>query len=200
MSLHEPIYREIDGVLGPEAVSELLSVVIKDERLFDPAEVVQDGPAVVDERARLSHMHPDATAAIGMHAGALQAIAEEAAPSVGVRLHQTARAELQLVAHADGAHFSRHIDTFTERSAEAQKTTRLLSAIYYFHVEPRGFEGGELRVFAVQGDAYVDVVPSCDKLVLFPSFLPHEVLPVSVPSGAFRASRFAINLWLHQHR
>lgn len=47
---------------------------------------------------------------------------------------------------------------------------------------------------------YVDVPPESDTLVAFPSWLRHEVLPVHVPSGAWRDSRFAINCWLHRAR
>jgi SM-20-related protein len=34
--------------------------------------------------------------------------------------------------------------------------------------------------------------------VFFDSHLMHEVLPVSVPSGAFEDWRFTVNGWLHR--
>jgi Rps23 Pro-64 3,4-dihydroxylase Tpa1-like proline 4-hydroxylase len=46
--------------------------------------------------------------------------------------------------------------------------------------------------------AFVDIEPANDTLVFFPSWYPHEVLPVSCPSGRFEDSRFAINCWVHR--
>ena len=42
---------------------------------------------------------------------------------------------------------------------------------------------------------FVDIDPVHDSLVFFPSWLPHEVLPVSCPSRRFMDSRFAIHCW-----
>ena len=119
--------------------------------------------------------------------------------------------ELELVAHNDGAFYSRHLDTST--GDVAGHGQRVLSGVYYFHREPRGFSGGCLRLHAiraldtdVRGDdgsldaGSVDVAPDQNTLVVFPSWAPHEVMPVSCPSGAFADSRFAVNCWLHLRR
>ena len=120
--------------------------------------------------------------------------------------------ELELVAHNDGAFYSRHKDTSTgdDQSGHAH---RVLSGVYYFHREPKAFSGGCLRLHAIralEGDTTgddgapgvgdVDVAPDQNTLVVFPSWAPHEVMPISCPSGAFADSRFAVNGWLHLRR
>ena len=45
---------------------------------------------------------------------------------------------------------------------------------------------------------HVDIVPETDTLVVFPSWMSHEVLPVRVPSGAWIDRRFTINCWIHR--
>jgi Rps23 Pro-64 3,4-dihydroxylase Tpa1-like proline 4-hydroxylase len=42
--------------------------------------------------------------------------------------------------------------------------------------------------------------PRNNRLIAFPSFVPHEVRRVACPSGEFADSRFAINVWLSRAR
>lgn len=81
---------------------------------------------------------------------------------------------------------------------------RVLSAVYYFYREPKGFSGGALRLYRfgarpaeANGDPsnWVDVEPHRNSLVAFPSFALHEVLNVDCPSGSFENFRFALNCW-----
>jgi len=110
--------------------------------------------------------------------------------------------ELELAAHNDGAHFVRHIDTYA--TGVQARGDRMLSAVYYFHGEPKAFSGGALRLHrigAAEGDTSgADIAPEQNSLVVFPSWGPHEVLPVSCPSGAFADSRFAVNCWVYRRR
>ena len=77
---------------------------------------------------------------------------------------------------------------------------RLLSAVYYFHREPKGFSGGQLRLhrFGSNGEPgdYVDIEPERNSLVVFPSWTTHEVRTVHCPTGQFADYRFAVNCWL----
>jgi len=107
--------------------------------------------------------------------------------------------EFQLAAHGNGAFFGRHIDTFTQK--EGLTSDRIISAVYYFHALPKAFSGGALRLHSLadhQEAPFVDIEPDFDTLVFFPSWFPHEVLPVHVPSGRFLDSRFAISCWIHR--
>ena len=113
--------------------------------------------------------------------------------------------ELEAAAHGEGAFYRRHIDLFTaaERNEEAD---RLISLVYYFHKDPKSFSGGLLRLYPSPGVAgrldepATDVTPEQDLAIAFSSWLPHEILPVSCPSGQFSDSRFAINCWVLRAR
>jgi Rps23 Pro-64 3,4-dihydroxylase Tpa1-like proline 4-hydroxylase len=94
------------------------------------------------------------------------------------------------------AFFTEHCDRNMQRGS-----SRLISAVYYFHRHPKSFSGGILRIYPLAGRAksraFVEIEPVNDTLVFFPSWFPHEVLPVNCPSGKFEDSRFAINCWVH---
>jgi Rps23 Pro-64 3,4-dihydroxylase Tpa1-like proline 4-hydroxylase len=57
------------------------------------------------------------------------------------------KVELELVANNEGAFFKRHIDTFMGEARQA--SDRVLSAVYYFHAEPKAFSGGALRLYSL---------------------------------------------------
>ena len=77
---------------------------------------------------------------------------------------------------------------------------RLITAVYYFHQLPRKFEGGELCIHPFDRSAPAVIEPRNNRLVAFPSFILHEVLPVAVPSGAFADSRFSVSCWFDRQR
>lgn len=109
--------------------------------------------------------------------------------------------ELELVAHNDGAHFTIHSDTYS--SSTPAFGDRMLSAVYYFHDEPKRFSGGVLRLHrlgARSGDEGLDVSPDNGRLIVFPSWWPHEVLRVSCATRAFEDSRLSLNCWIHRAR
>lgn len=115
--------------------------------------------------------------------------------------------ELELAAHADGAYYRPHIDIPVGANRQPLGANpgedRVLSAVYYFHAEPKGFSGGQLRLFAFgpipaageEKRAHVDLEPVRNSLVAFPSWVPHEVRPIRCPSGDFGDYRFALNCW-----
>ncbi|CAG4995110.1 hypothetical protein DYBT9275_01551 [Dyadobacter sp. CECT 9275] len=108
--------------------------------------------------------------------------------------------ELEMAAHGDGAFFREHIDTLT---GDQEKTNaRTLSLVYYFHKEPKQFEGGELSLipfdFFPGDDKPVALAPLHNSLLVFPSFAPHEVLPVKCPDVPFPGWRFTINYWIYK--
>lgn len=110
--------------------------------------------------------------------------------------------ETELVAHGDGAFYKRHTDTQTAKYDEVDRI-RVLSGVYYFNAEPKAFAGGSLRLYAIggkPGENFVDVEPLNNSLLVFPSWAPHEVMPVSCPSKCFIDSRFAVNCWVLRKR
>jgi Rps23 Pro-64 3,4-dihydroxylase Tpa1-like proline 4-hydroxylase len=121
--------------------------------------------------------------------------------TLGLPAFEPSGIDLELAAHNDGAHFALHTDTYTQPSSTA-RGHRMLSAVYYFHAEPRGFTGGQLRLHRFGTTAptseFEEIEPAQNCLVAFPSWAPHEVRPIACPSRAFAHSRFAVNVWIHR--
>lgn len=106
--------------------------------------------------------------------------------------------EIELVAYPDGGFINGHVDTATRATRHA--FDRVLSAVYYFHREPKPYEGGALRLMPARmpppdAPRHIDIAPIQNGVVAFPSWAPHEVLRVSSPSGDYADSRFAVNCW-----
>jgi SM-20-related protein len=114
---------------------------------------------------------------------------------LGIAPFDPARFEVEMVAHGDGAFFSRHEDIVIR---PGMTNYRVISAVYYFHRLPKSFSGGVLRIHPIgEAASFVDIEPANDKLIFFPSWVPHEVMPVVCPSARFEDSRFAINCWIY---
>jgi predicted 2-oxoglutarate/Fe(II)-dependent dioxygenase YbiX len=104
------------------------------------------------------------------------------------------RLEAQIAASNDGDFFGRHND-----DKDANVATREITFVFFCHREPRAFEGGELVIYGCgqSGPKPVRIEPVRNRMVLFPSFLVHEVLPVKCPSREFTDSRLTVNGWIH---
>jgi Rps23 Pro-64 3,4-dihydroxylase Tpa1-like proline 4-hydroxylase len=192
------------NVLGGGTAAELLDYVVAQEREFKPGLLRNR----ISGKHRIDYSLRDAVYLLDLAAfeTRIEHIVRSLAPRAldALRLTEPAVAprEFELSAYRDGGHFGAHIDT-DERSSRV----RVVSCVYYFAATPRRFSGGELRLHALPtlsagkgpaGPPFVDIVPETDSLVVFPSWLRHEVLPVRVPSGAWADSRFTINCWLHR--
>ncbi len=188
------LFREI---FGAATVAELLEYVIARQDHFEPAIVRnrESGRARVDldRRDCLNH------AGLGPFQTPYRAFMRSIMGVVLEQLHLSESAvepgEFEFSAYRDRGRFAPHIDV--------SGRIRIVSCVYYFAVTPRRFAGGELRLHALPGltsDAppFVDIEPEPDTLVAFPSWMPHEVRPVRVPSGAWADSRFTVNCWIQR--
>jgi hypothetical protein len=192
------VFRE---VLGQATVANLLTYVAARQADFKPALVRnrESGEIHVDYGLRsslkLADLGPFRTPLeTYVHGVSLSALAQlnlaEASAEIG---------DFTITAFRDGNRFGAHIDT-----DERLTRVRILTCVYYFALSPRRFSGGQLRLYgfptvAAGGTpAFVDIVPETDTMVVFPSWLRHEVLPMRVPSGAWMDSRFSLNCWLHR--
>ncbi|MGE4063758.1 MAG: 2OG-Fe(II) oxygenase [Rhodospirillaceae bacterium] len=107
--------------------------------------------------------------------------------------------EMQLSAHGDGDFFNTHTDNGLPEIAH-----RTMSYVYYFHREPKRFTGGHLRLYRTvihegvhsAGDLVADIDPPRNGLMVFPSYIQHEVSPISCPSSALADQRLTLNGWL----
>jgi SM-20-related protein len=100
--------------------------------------------------------------------------------------------EMQMTSHGEGDYFKWHND-----NASPDTANRVLTYVCYFNLsDEKRFSGGEL-IIEVNGSKY-QVQPTHNTIILFPSCLSHEVLPVHVPSGQWEDSRMTLNGWLRR--
>lgn len=191
-----PPYLVVQDFLGNDLIDRLLKHALERETEFVPTKVGNtDGR--LDPEIRVSKVLRD----FGDLRSELEAKFKEAMPKAISELRLSpfdlARCEIELVAHNDGAFYNRHIDTQT--GVPDEKSQRALTGVLYFNSLPKGFSGGQFRLHAFsspeKAENFVDIEPERDRLVLFPAWAPHEVMPISCPSGEFADSRFAVNCW-----
>lgn len=197
-------HKRIDGFMGQAMVARLLDLALARQAEFVATKVGNGSKRSVNPAIRTSLLLRDFGDLRAELVTRFSAILDEAVQALRlspIRLHSL---ELELVAHGDGAFYSEHIDTFTGQADAV--SDRALSGVYYFHRQPKGFSGGELRLYAIAPNGvngvrqFIDIPPGPDTFVLFPAWAPHEVRPVCCPSGAFADSRFAINCWYRNRR
>lgn len=131
-------------------------------------------------------------------------LAPQLMEALGVAPFALSDVDIDLVVYNDGSFYGPHIDVASGALRRAA-ADRVITTVYYFHGEPKGFEGGALRLHSLLPGAdgkraFVDIPPEQNSLVAFAATALHEVLPVRCPSGEFRDSRFAINGWLRRAR
>ena len=188
----------IADFLDAQMHAALLDWALANEARFVPAQLAG---GLVEPEARRALVLRD----LGPITATLDTRLRDAAPGWAASLRSTpfvtSEVELELAAHNDGAHFTLHSDTYARD--EVARGDRMLSAVYYFHRQPKAFTGGALRLHrlgAAPGDPGEDVAPDDNSLVVFPSWGPHQVMPVRCPSRAFADSRFAVNCWIYRAR
>ena len=195
-------YRYVEGFMGKDMVARLLAHAARREADFTPTEVGKGEQGRIAPDVRVSLKLRDFGEVRSELEDRFSSMIEWALKELRMSAIDLARMELELAAHGDGAFYREHIDTIA--ATPDQTSDRALTGVYYFHRQPKGFSGGELRLYAINqaGDSrrHIDIVPGSDTLLLFPSWAPHEVRPVACPSGAFLDSRFAINCWYHHRR
>jgi SM-20-related protein len=194
-----PPHQVIKGAFGQELANRLMSYAVSNQGRFEGTLVDTPQGSQLDPSFRVSSK----LAEWGAQRLEVEQRMRALFPDLSIKMRATPfelyTIELELVAHGDGAFFGRHIDAYTGKGAPVDYQ-RMLSAVYYFHSQPKAFSGGILRLFALAALAgqeveFLDLEPEHDTLVVFPSWVPHEVRTVSCPSGSFVDSRFAINCW-----
>ena len=189
-----PPYCVYQGFLEADAHDGLLAWAIANEAKFEPTTLGGEERVDASLRVSLGVRDFELMKAI-LHQRVLDFV-PTLIRDLRVTPFEPSEVTLELVAHNDGAFYTRHTDL--DLGGERSTSYRLLSAVYYFHAEPKAFSGGALRLEQFGAD-FVDVQPEQNTLLVFPSWAPHEVLPVSCPSRRFSDSRFAVNCWVHRH-
>jgi Rps23 Pro-64 3,4-dihydroxylase Tpa1-like proline 4-hydroxylase len=193
----------LDEFLAPQELEELTRYTLEREADFSASEVVSpsaDGGIVNYEHRRslvlmdLAH-HQDVILA------RIKSVLPQVLEKLGMEEFSIAGVEAQVTASNEGDFFHFHSDNGSDPVA-----SRYLTFVYFFHREPRQFEGGELRIHDarleegsyVSEGSYQTIVPQQNQIVFFPCDLMHEITPVNCASQLFAASRFTLYGWLRR--
>lgn len=194
--LPAPPCHVIDNFLDQPLHRRLLEWVLANEPRFAPAPVFGSGDQGVARNNRSNLRLRDFGPLDGEMRAALLGALPGIAAALGSAQPLRPHLELELTAYGDGDFYHAHVDTIPQDQGPQAGPTRTISAVYYFHRQPKGFDGGALRLLPWEGDDGArDVAPADNRLAAFLSWSRHEVLPVRCPSGEFADSRFAINCW-----
>lgn len=105
--------------------------------------------------------------------------------------------ELQLTYHGESNFYKAHRDA---EISDLNTCSRVITFVYYFFLEPKIFQGGNLKLYK-EDETSILIKPSSDSLVTFLSSTLHEVTPVSFYDiklkDDFKSGRFTLNGWIH---
>ena len=185
----------IDDLLTAAEWSALLARVLASEAQFQPS-------ATHDARADYRHslvMNPPPEL-VHPVVGRVRSITPDVLPELRVQPIVVGIVEAQITASIDGSFFGVHTD-----ADRVKVPKRYLTYVYYFNRQPKGFSGGELRIYddvlrnnkLARGDTFQTIEPLHNRLVLFWARTMHEVMPVRVASQAFADARFTVNGWVN---
>ena len=197
---------QFDHFLSAAEHAAVLDWVLSNRARFKPATVTYGATHRADDQTRVALKLADLGPMEPRLREKLLAAVPRIIAAIGGRLPDVPSLELELTAYGDGAFYRAHRDIQVgpaRRSLGARPgEDRVLSAVYYFHREPKGFSGGELRLYrwgadiaAADPNDWRDILPTQNSLASFASWAVHEVRAVACPGGAFEDSRFALNCW-----
>jgi SM-20-related protein len=200
----EPVrFSLFEEFLAPEELHELRQYVLAQEERFRASQVIaHDGDnSRTDYEHRRSRVLFEGGEFQDRITARLRSYFPQILRSLGHRPFVITSIEAQITASNDGEFFRAHNDNTHPRLAPREVTY-----VYFFHREPKPFEGGELRLYdsRFQNGRYVagsgrcvSIEPRQNMVVFFPSHFMHEVTTVHCASGAFADSRFTMNGWIH---
>jgi Rps23 Pro-64 3,4-dihydroxylase Tpa1-like proline 4-hydroxylase len=193
----------LDEFLAPQEVEELMGFTLSHEGDFKTSEVVSpyEEHGIVNYEHRRSRVLMDLEQHEGVTLERIKSVLPQVLRKLGMEPFTIAGVEAQVTASNEGDFFHFHSDNTSERVA-----SRYLTFVYFFHREPRQFEGGELRIHDarledgvyVSDGHYQTIVPQQNQIVFFPCQLLHEITPVKCSSQLFADSRFTLNGWLRR--
>jgi Rps23 Pro-64 3,4-dihydroxylase Tpa1-like proline 4-hydroxylase len=191
----------LDEFLAPQELEQLTRFTLEHESDFSASSVVSPNAesGVVNYDHRRSRVLMDLAQYEDLMLDRIRSVLPRVLDQLGMEEFAITGVEAQVTASNDGDFFRFHSDNGSERVRSRQ-----LTFVYFFHCEPRQFEGGELRIHDshlrdgayVSDDTYQAIVPQQNQIVFFPCELLHEITPVTCASQRFADSRFTLNGWL----
>ena len=193
----------LDEFLSPLELDNLTHFTLASEACFRASEVIS--PTVEQGIVNYEHRRSAVLMDVGEYQQLMLSRIKGVLPQVlrrlGMEDFDVSRIEAQITASNNGDYFHFHSDNGSD-----QVSSRYLTFVYFFHREPKQFEGGELRIHDahfengeyVSAGSYETIVPQQNQIVFFPCQLMHEITSVSCPSRQFSDSRFTLNGWLRK--
>lgn len=193
----------LDEFLAPQELAELTRFTLEREAEFHASEVIS--PVAEGGIVNYDHRRSRVLMDLGQHEevilNRIKAVLPDVLAKLGMEEFGISDVEAQVTASNDGDFFHFHSDNGSDHVA-----SRHLTFVYFFHQEPRKFEGGELRIhdsrldggLYVSDGTYQSIVPQQNQIVFFPCELMHEITPVKCESQHFADSRFTLNGWLRR--
>jgi Rps23 Pro-64 3,4-dihydroxylase Tpa1-like proline 4-hydroxylase len=193
----------LDEFLAPQELKELTRFTLDHEADFLSSEVYSPTAqmGVINDDYRRSRVLMDLPEHQEMILSRIKSVLPQVLERLGMEEFAIADTEVQITASNDGDFFLCHDDNGSDGVA-----SRHLTFVYFFHREPRPFEGGELRIhdshlqngLYVSDGSYQTILPQQNQIVFFPCELMHEITPVKCSSQDFADSRFTLNGWLRR--
>ena len=193
----------LDEFLSPQEVEELINFALEHEQDFRTSEVIS--PVAEDGMVNYEHRKSRVLMDTGRFQELMLARIRPVLPEILHKLEMDefiiSGVEAQITVSNDGDFFRFHSDNGSDTVA-----SRYLTFVYFFHREPRQFEGGELRIHnaRLEGESYVsagsyqEISPRQNQIVFFPCQLLHEITEVKCASGNLADGRFTLNGWLRR--
>lgn len=189
--------------MTPDVHAKIKAMAVEALPQFVPSGVLLNDVASVSTYARNSMILKDSDVFWDFFSPyVMAALAEHrVAETFGIAPERMISFERQVTGHGDGAFFLAHIDA-DDAEPVPRTGPRLISYVYYFHTQPRRFEGGNLLMFdgdhrrgQCRRDAFTRIAPLDNSIVFFPSRALHEVERVSMPDHPLIDGRFTLNGW-----
>jgi len=133
----------LDEFLAPQELEELVAYTLQREAEFQSSELVSPSgePGMIDYDHRRSRVLMD----LGKHEeiilDRIRGVLPRVLDQLGIEQFPVTQVEAQITASNDGDFFRAHSDDSEEIIA-----SRRITFVYFFHSDPRQFEGGELRL------------------------------------------------------
>ena len=185
---------QIDSFLTGSEVAWLMELAFAAESQFVPSRISDN-----KEDYRQSFMLSAPEGLKKIFVSKIQALMPEVMPQLRLGRFEVGDIDCQITASVDGSYFKAHTDAGANETWKRQFTY-----VYYFNREPKGFTGGELRIYddtirngkLAATESFQMIEPRHNSIIFFQAAVMHEVMPVLVPSKQFRDSRFTVNGWI----
>ena len=161
-----PSFHHYPDFLEPAQEASLLALALAEQERFKPSNV---SDSVYNPERRQSVRLRNLDVIRPWFETKIRDLTPDMFKQTGTKPFEIEFLELELAAHGDGAHFATHTDIPIGPNRAplggdgSGSQDRLLSAVYYFHREPKGFSGGQLRLhrFGSNGEPgdFVDIEP-----------------------------------------